>query len=54
MDKMEDIVVVLNELLNIEEFDNELLERSVNQFNKLCKSKSVSDDNLPDSLDPIY
>ena len=54
MDKMEDIVVVLNELLKTEMLDIELLERSVNQFIELCKSKSVRNDKLPDSLDRIY
>jgi len=54
METYEDIVLLLNELLNAEVLDNELLERSVNQFNKLCKSKSVSDDNLLDSLNQIY
>ena len=54
MDRMEGVVVVLNELLNTEVLDNELLKRPVNQFIELCELKTVRNDDLPDSLDNIY
>ena len=54
METYEDIVLLLNELLNAEVLDNELLERSVDQFIELCKSKTFRNDKLTDSLDQIY
>lgn len=49
METGEDIVLILNELLNEEVLDNGLLERSVNRFTELCKSKTVSNDPMLDS-----
>ena len=46
--------IPINVLLNTEKLDNELLERSVNQFIELCESKTVRNDDLPVSLDNIY
>jgi len=54
METTEEIVLLLNTLLYAEEFDNELLECSVNQFIEFCKSKSVRNDSLPYSLNTIY
>lgn len=49
MKTIEESVDMLDKLLTVEVWDNELLEQSLNQFSELCELKTEVTDGFPDS-----